>query len=122
MKKINWSWFNWKKIKSTVLWYFSLDTRREENENATFCTVTIPLTKSGKQKLNSLIERSGVKDISDLLTRSIGLFDLMVETELQGGSIDLVERNGVNKEKLELLRHINGDDDWWKDWGETPEE
>jgi len=39
----------------------------------------------------------------------------IINKELQGGSIDIVEPNGIDREKLDLLRHINKDDDKWKD-------
>jgi hypothetical protein len=105
---------NWNKIKSTILWYFNFTPA--PNKNSTFCEVVIPLTKEGRQRLGSVIEKSGVKNMGDLLANSVSLFEKLVDHELNGGSVDLVDPNGVNKEKLELLRQINGDDEAWKDW------
>lgn len=83
--------------------------------NTTHCQLIVPLTLKQRQMVTRLIEKSGVKDLNELFTYTFSTFELQVDHELNGGSIDLVEPNGVNKEKLNLLRRINKIDDDWKE-------
>ncbi len=69
----------------------------------------IIITSEGEKILEHLAEISGVpKD--KVLGVSSAVFHKIILHELHGGTVELVEPNGVNKETLDLLRGINGDE------------
>ena len=57
--------------------------------------------------MNRLQEKSGVQDRQRLFSAAFGLLDMMVTHELNGGKVELVEQNGVDRETLDLLEYLS---------------
>ena len=105
MKKIS-----WKKIRSRILCLLGLETPKEVD-----CDYFLLKVHKKRELYASLIERSGAKSIEELFEISAALFATIIDLELREGSVDLDEPNGVDRQKLDLLGHINGDADSWND-------
>jgi hypothetical protein len=75
----------------------------------------IPLSEEGWQKLNRLGEQSGINSKDKLLAHGLTLLEIIINHEMRGGKVRLIEPNGVDSENLDLLDQINGTADGWKD-------
>jgi hypothetical protein len=80
-----------------------------------YCILETPLTKECWQRLNRLVEKSGVKDKKELLAHSLTLFEMAIDHELSGKKIKMLEHNEVDGEFLDLLDQTNNQSDWWRD-------
>lgn len=109
---------NTKKLKyliDIILYYMYIKQTHPDKGSQDKYNLYIPFTEKSWQTINRLVEKSGVKDKAALLSNSLRLFDLIISHEMNGGSVKLIEPNGVNGENINLLDHINGKVDWWKD-------
>lgn len=70
-------------------------------------TLSVHLDHKTWQRMNRLMEKSGVKDHIDLNRKCYALFELIVNHELQGGVVRLIDSDGTEMEFVNLLDHIN---------------
>ena len=85
-----------------------LGFRLDPNTEIVLNKITI-ITPAGEQMITRLSEKSGIKR-DFVIGLALGVLDRIVECELNNGTIEFVEPNGVNRETLDLLRDINGDE------------
>ena len=77
--------------------------------------INFTMPEETRQTITRLQEKSGVANTPELFRKALSTFELLINLELRGGSIDLVEPNGVDRNKLELLKYISGDDKFEKE-------
>jgi hypothetical protein len=107
------------KIKTIIYLFKSLyrKIRGVLTEPDNMVHLSIKITLETYHELNRLTEKSGVRDMSQLMNYSFATFNIIVSHELHGGSVRLMDQNGIGGEDLDILEHINGPDDWWKHGG-----
>ena len=63
-----------------ILYYLHIKQNHPDKEQEIpYCILQIPLTQEGWQRLNRLIEKSGVKDKKELLAHSLALFEMAID-------------------------------------------
>jgi hypothetical protein len=59
------------------------------------------------RQINKLIDKSGVNDMGGLMQHSFGLFDRVINHELDGGSVRFVSKDGSKSEDLDILEILS---------------
>jgi len=100
-------------MKSTILKFFKFlfNPFSSNSITAPFRELLIPLNLEQSQMLTRVIEKSGVKNVKELLAQALYIYEDLVDHELNGGSVEMVEPDGVGRQRLDFLRRLNKTND-----------